>query len=280
MKELLEPPHTSDEKLRWEIAKLRAEVDSLRRVTARNLSLFFAALTTLAGIAGIFYQARKSNVEYTLAETKRIQTEIERQRTDAELAQLLRKRAEVKQLLDGASAQLVELTARRDSVEHRLAEAQLALNRAQGTVQADGGAGADIAAATAHVQAATRENQRRAQETQTAIQRVDELRREVGAIGAAAIVTGQFGSLDEARRDAASTQVKGYSASAFVRNTRYRTAIWFTTRDSARIALPQVRERVRKSAYIVMWNEWCPDVNRRGNYYECGVSAPERIIYP
>jgi hypothetical protein len=94
-----------------------------------------------------------------------------------------------------------------------------------------------------------------------------------------AIVTGGFPSLSAATSDAAKKGLPGVRASVYYRNGKWRTALRFPTRDSAKSALSQVRKEIRSSAYMVDWERWCPDPDPRPTHQECKVAAPEQLVY-
>jgi hypothetical protein len=96
--------YTTDEKLRWEIEKLRAEVDGLRRAPYRNPNLL---LTALVGLAGIGLQYANSARTYTLAQKKTEQAKLDIVKLDA-------KRAETDSLFGQAVRELGATTARRE----------------------------------------------------------------------------------------------------------------------------------------------------------------------
>lgn len=94
------------------------------------------------------------------------------------------------------------------------------------------------------------------------------------------VVTGNFGSLREAVTDAESTRSKGYDAAVYFRNRTWRTAIRFPTRDSARLALPSIRAAIpRPTAYLAIWNPWCPDPTQEAEYIACKPADPEQIVH-
>lgn len=91
----------------------------------------------------------------------------------------------------------------------------------------------------------------------------------------AAVVTGGYSNIRQAQADADSIRAAGYMAVAYVRNGVARTAIRFNTRNEARAALPAIRAEVRRSAYIVDWNRWCPEPAQQAGYVSCARSLPE-----
>jgi hypothetical protein len=283
MTEMLTPPHDQDEKSRWEIAKLRAEVHALNRAPYKNPSLFLAGLTALVGMLGIGIQYAKSDNAYQLAEIKR-------QQASLEIAQLAIKRSEADSLLTIAVTQLQATSARRAEQERKLAAAESALVSVQQALSnssaADNpGVAVAVRNATALVQEAGRNSQVATQEAQSTIQDVQQLRSEFQAPGtrdsrarSTIVVTGGFGTIAQARRDANATQAKGYPASVYHRHNQYRTAIAFSTREAARAALPEIREQVRSGAYLVDLNEWCLGITSRDDHFVCQDGDPERVV--
>jgi hypothetical protein len=93
-----------------------------------------------------------------------------------------------------------------------------------------------------------------------------------------AAVTGGYRNVEQARVDADSIRAKGYAAIVYVRNGVARTAIRFNTRNEARQALPQIQAQVRRSAYLVDWNKWCPEPTQQSGHVRCAPSDPENPL--
>jgi len=71
-----------DEKARWEIEKLKAEVEHLRRPWLRTPASWVAIVTALIAFTSVAVQSCRSNREYELAEIKRERAELEIQKAD------------------------------------------------------------------------------------------------------------------------------------------------------------------------------------------------------
>jgi hypothetical protein len=110
------------------------------------------------------------------------------------------------------------------------------------------------------------------------LQRV-EVAENIQAQSPTAIVTGGFPLLADALSDAAKNGLPGVPASVYHRNGKWRTALRFPTRDSAKSALPHVQKEIRSSAYMVDWQRWCPGPAQRDGYQECRLAAPEQLVY-
>lgn len=110
------------------------------------------------------------------------------------------------------------------------------------------------------------------------LQRV-EVAENIEAQSQTAIVTGGFPLLSDALSDAAKNRLHSVPTSVYYRNGKWRTALRFPTRDSAKSALPELRKEIRRSAYMVDWQRWCPDPTRRDEYQECRPAAPEQLVY-
>lgn len=111
-----------------------------------------------------------------------------------------------------------------------------------------------------------------------ALQRV-EVAENIRSQSPTAIVTGGFPLLSDARSDAAKNHLTGVPALVYYRNGKWRTALRFPTRDAAKSALPEVRKEIRRSAYMVDWQRWCPDPTPHDEYQECKPAAPEQLVY-
>lgn len=276
-------PNDEVERLSLEIAKLRAELDAFERPPHKNPSFIVPALTTLVALLGIVVQWSLSKAEYINSQTQSTLTQIEREHTKAEVEELQNQRATITSAVATLNQEYTRLVARRDTGAQQLALIDRALARAQDTTLGRGASSGklDLEAATVLVQEARREQSSRTQEIRRGFQQVEEVRAELRFLNspaAVAVVIGGFGNIDQARRDAASARSKGFPASVFHRNNMFRTAVWFTDQGSARSQVPSIRERIRRSAYMVNWRDWCPGVNARSEYYECRPSAPERVI--
>jgi hypothetical protein len=89
----------------------------------------------------------------------------------------------------------------------------------------------------------------------------------------AAIVTGGFPTAGGAEADAQAARNQGFASTrVYLRNGQYRTVIVYPTTESANALLPQVRQRIRSSAYVVNWSRWCrsPRPSERPSYQICG----------
>lgn len=77
--------------------------------------------------------------------------------------------------------------------------------------------------------------------------------------------------LDEAQFEVNKAKAQGYMAvSIYDRARSLRTVIEFPSNDDARNALPNIRAKVRNSAYAVNLDEWCPNRQATGeNLYRC-----------
>lgn len=93
-----------------------------------------------------------------------------------------------------------------------------------------------------------------------------------------AVVTGNYANLAGAYAAADSSRRLGFSTDVFQRNNALRTAIRFPNRSIACVALPLIRGRVRRGAYGVNWEDWCPGVRSVDNHFKCDPSAPERPL--
>lgn len=123
--------YTNDDKLRWEVEKLRAEAKNLNRPYVKTPSSWLTIMTAIVGIFGIGIQYIKSDNAYQLAEIKRQQTilEIEQAKSarqqvfeeisDAKntLAQLQSQREQLSQTLNGLQAKAQELQNRASAGE-------------------------------------------------------------------------------------------------------------------------------------------------------------------
>jgi flagellar biosynthesis chaperone FliJ len=276
-------PITPEEKLKFEIAKLRAEHAATTRPLYYNPAIVIAMVTALATTAGALYQIGRSTRQFELAEIKR-------ERALLELSELQQKRIAQDTALKRLSAQYAATSARVAQEEERLTTAAAELRRLQNFLQANQtvapGLVAAVAQATDAVQAASSHSEERAIEAGNVAAQVEGLRGDLRAPARpdasdrrTAVVTGGFGSVDQARRDADSTRARGYMAHVYQRNGKARTAILFLSRDSARKYLPQIRASVRRSAYLVDWNEWCPGASAQQGVYTCLPSEPEKLVH-
>ncbi|KAA5548103.1 hypothetical protein [Adhaeribacter rhizoryzae] len=186
MKVLDNPKHTSDEKLHWEIEKLKAEVDTHKRSHYKNPSLI---ITALLGILGIWLQYKSSNREYQLAEIKKEQAEpdianleVKRTQVTLDITNLNKKRAETDQLLAQAQQDLNTTLQQRKLEEQKIADAFNSLTKAQAALAKGQSSTAVVAAvkdATALIKDASQTNQVNAQKSRATLKRIERLRKEV-----------------------------------------------------------------------------------------------------
>ncbi|HJR08902.1 MAG TPA: hypothetical protein VJ842_16715 [Pyrinomonadaceae bacterium] len=94
----------------------------------------------------------------------------------------------------------------------------------------------------------------------------------------ALVTTGSWGvvisgdrKLDEAQFEVNKAKAQGYtSVSIYDRQNSLRTVIEFPSSADAQSALPNIRAKVRNSAYAVNLDEWCPNRATTGeNLYRC-----------
>lgn len=72
----------SEEKAKWELEKLKAEVQHLSRPWLRNPASWVALATTLIALVGASFQLYRSDIDYKLAEIKRERTALETKNLD------------------------------------------------------------------------------------------------------------------------------------------------------------------------------------------------------
>lgn len=275
-------PISDEEKLKVEIAKLRAEYTASVRPPYLNPTFLLAVFTAAASFWGIYLQSAESRLEAERAE-------LTKARALQQVDSLTRAKVIADTALATAEARYAATAARVRQEEERLAKLAAALQRTEAALRAgqgvNQGAVEAIVQATALVRDAAAQSAEEATEAQNAAARVADLRTQFGAAPAAdlqsrptAIVTGGFASEAQARRDIDASRANGYTPLVFLRNGKIRTAILFGSRDSARVALPRVRERIRRSAYMVDSNDWCPGATMRQGVFACLPSEPEELI--
>jgi DNA repair exonuclease SbcCD ATPase subunit len=111
---LAQTSFTSEEKLRWEIEKLRAETSNLKKPYIKTPASWTTILTIILALFGILIQYYRSDREYQLAEIKKQQTILDTQRLVADRQQL-------EQSIAGIQNTLLELQHRHDEVTDNLA---------------------------------------------------------------------------------------------------------------------------------------------------------------
>ena len=95
--------------------------------------------------------------------------------------------------------------------------------------------------------------------------------------GAWGVIVGGGKTLEASSFEAQRARNSGY-AEVLVYNRRgyYRTVVQFSNRSDARAALPDLRKRIRRSAYIVNLDRWCPGGQDRDGYSECPGGGPSK----
>lgn len=179
MEQKQDSPYSTDEKLRWEVEKLKAEVKAQERSPYRNPSLLVAVFTAFLGLAGIWIQYVKSDMAYQLAEIKKEQTMLE-------IEKLNQQRAETDQLLARAQQELEATLASYKEKERQYKELENALNQAKEALaareqqgQASPAAAEAVKDASVMLRRASRSNQADAASSGTTLRRIKQLRSDV-----------------------------------------------------------------------------------------------------
>jgi chromosome segregation ATPase len=131
-------PATTD-KLFWEVEKLKAEVQNLRRPVMLTPATWVSVLSVLAAVVGIGVQWQRSNVESERAQLTLRESEFKRSQVQAELAEVERRKsgveaalASLQGALDASEQRYRDVLSLTEATEKQLAELgrQLAATRA------------------------------------------------------------------------------------------------------------------------------------------------------
>jgi DNA repair exonuclease SbcCD ATPase subunit len=105
--------YTTEDKLRWEVEKLQAEVVNLKRAWIHNPASWFTIITAIVALVGVAIQYVKSDNAFTLSEIKRQQSELKTSETENLRQQLLSQVTQTKN-------DLSQLQTERDKVSNEL----------------------------------------------------------------------------------------------------------------------------------------------------------------
>jgi len=139
------------EKLRWEIEKLQAEAEHLRRPWLKTPASWVAIVTTMVALAGVALQSARSNREYELAEIRHEKTQLDivraeevRKQTEASLRKVQAQRARAEKEFEVLQRQINGLKAQLPSTP----EAQAAFSKTKESLEALKAAGTELDAQT------------------------------------------------------------------------------------------------------------------------------------
>jgi hypothetical protein len=109
--------YTNDDKLRWEVEKLKAEAVNLRRPYIRTPSSWITIMTVILGLFGVGLQYVKSDREYQLADIKRQQATLETEQTKAARQQVLEEITQAKNTLSQLQSQREQASQNLDALQ-------------------------------------------------------------------------------------------------------------------------------------------------------------------
>ena len=118
------------DRLHWEIEKLRAETESLRRPAYLSPTTLISVATALVALLGAGFQYQINQVRAAKAELEASQNIFRAEQTQSELALLERRKEELATTIDAMQAENIKMTERLANIRTELAKAEDGIQRA------------------------------------------------------------------------------------------------------------------------------------------------------